>query len=102
MSAETDNEKRTEFERKHERTKVIMARIAIAAILFFVIAACIGTALGSSGMMMASCFCLVIVPIMLYCFILVYDMVHKDDKKTAEILEKMNAEYDENRQSEEK
>lgn len=74
---------------KHEKVKMIMARIAIAAILLSVIAACICMAVGSFEMVMIACFCLVIVPIMIYGFIIVYDNIHKDDKESAELLKKL-------------
>lgn len=78
-----------EHSSKHEKVKMIMARIAIVMILISVVVACICMALGSFEMVMIACFCLVIIPIMIYGFIIVYDNVHKDDKESAELLKQM-------------
>lgn len=42
--------------------------------------------LGDFGMGLASCFCLVVVPIMIYLLITVYDRVHKFDGVNEELL----------------
>lgn len=101
MNAETDNVQVSEFEKKHEKVKRIMAAIALVAIVVSVIAACVCMVVGNMQLVIASCFCLVIVPIMAYCFIFVYDMVHKDDKKTAEMLKCMSGQEEGTGQSEE-
>lgn len=66
---------------KNNKVRQIMAIIGIVAILVFLVLMCICIATGNQALMMASLFCLVVVPISIYCFIWVYDMVHKDDRE---------------------
>lgn len=100
MNAEINNVQSTEFEEKHNKVKRIMAAIALVAIVVSVIAACVCMVIGNMQLVIAACFCLVIVPIMAYCFIFVYDMVHKDDKKTAEMLKSMAEQAESSEQGE--
>lgn len=92
MSAETEKRQNTDFGEKHGKTRQIMAWAAIAAIVIFVAAACVCMVIGDFRLVIASCFCLVVIPIVIYCFIMVYDMVHKDDKKYAGMLEEAETE----------
>lgn len=86
MSVKTDNMKNEVIENssKKEKTKRVLAWVAIAAIAVFLIAACICMILGNKSLMMASLFCVVIVPIIIYGFIVVYDNLHRNDKQTEE------------------
>ena len=73
------DENRTEEE--NSRVKVIMARAALILIAVFIVAACIGMAFGSREVMFTSLFLVVFVPIIIYCFILVYDKTHGKSKR---------------------
>ncbi|MBR0132788.1 MAG: hypothetical protein IJM14_06890 [Lachnospiraceae bacterium] len=76
-------------EGENSRTKVIMARVGLVMIAVFIIAMCLGMVLGSKEVMMASLFLLVFVPIIVYCFILVYDRTHgKSKRERKDFLEK--------------
>lgn len=92
MSAEMKNRQETALGGRHSKTRQMMAWAAIAAIVVFVAAACVCMIIGDFRLVIASCFCLVVIPIMIYCFIMVYDMVHKDDKKYAEETEEARKE----------
>lgn len=65
-------------DKKKPSFRQIMAIVALAAIVIFVIIMCICMAVGSKELMMASMFCLVIVPIIAYCMIIVYDKTHPE------------------------
>lgn len=66
---------------KNNKVRQGLAIAGIAAIIVFIVIMCICMATGNRSLMMASLFCVVVVPISVYCFIRVYDMVHKDDDK---------------------
>lgn len=78
--------KKEQSAKKTQRTRQIMAWIGIIAIFLFIITACVCMVLGDFGMGLASCFCLVVVPIMIYLLITVYDRVHKFDGVNEELL----------------
>jgi flagellar basal body-associated protein FliL len=67
-------------EAKTSKLKQIMAITAIVLIVVFIIAACVCVAFGNMQLMLASLFCLVAVPIMIYFFIWIYDSAHRYDK----------------------
>lgn len=68
----------------YEKRRRVLAIIGLVLMGVFIIGACICMVLGNKELMMASLFAVVFVPIMIYCFIMVYDMVHKDDDKPFE------------------
>ncbi len=74
---------------KNKRCSVrrVLAIIALAAIVIFVAAGCVCMILGNKEMMMASLFCLVFVPIIIYMLIAVYDAVHREEKHIEELFE---------------
>ena len=73
-------------EEQNGRLKVMMARAALVLIAVFVVTACFGMAFGSKEVMMTSLFLIVFVPIIIYCFILVYDRTHGRSKRERDAL----------------
>lgn len=80
---------------KHQKTRQIMAWIAIVIIVVSIITACVCMIAGNINVGMAAFFCLVVIPIIMYLLIWVYDRVHKGDKVTKELLEAMEEQNDE-------
>ncbi len=77
----------SDFEQKKLKTKQTMARIALVLMVLGIIAACLCMAFGTKELMMAALFCIIIVPIIIYCFIMVYDRVHRDEKENISVQE---------------
>ncbi len=73
---------------KKEKTKVFLARTALVLMGVFIVAACLGMAFGSKEVMMASLFCVVFVPILLWMLIVMYDKSHGKSKREREEYEK--------------
>lgn len=71
-------------EEKKEQRKRFMARLALVLMAVFIIGACVCMVIGNKELMMAALFCIVFVPIILYCFILVYDMTYGKSKRERE------------------
>ena len=67
-----------------EKTKVLLARLALVLMGVFIAATCIGMAFGSKEVMMVSLFCVVFVPILLWMLIVMYDKSHGKSKRERE------------------
>ena len=71
-------------ENDNSRLKQTLARIALVLMAVFIIGACVCMVIGNRELMMAALFCLVFVPIIIYCFIMVYDMTYGKSKRERE------------------
>ena len=75
-------------EGKKEKTEVILARTALILMGVFIVATCLGMAFGSREVMMASLFCAVFVPVLLWMLIVMYDKSHGRSRREREEYEK--------------
>lgn len=66
---------------ENSKLKQTLARVALVLMGLFILGGCICMIFGNTKLMMAALFCLVFIPIILYCFILVYDMTHGKSRR---------------------